>query len=137
MKKKILVVMALAFVTSITAYSQTLTLEIRGIEKVTGTMYIGFYNSTKTFMKTSIYGAAEKVTKKTMVIPIEDLPKGIYAISLYQDENSNNILDTGLFGIPQEKYGFSNNAKGFAGPPSFKQCKFEFKGNKTMIINLL
>jgi uncharacterized protein (DUF2141 family) len=45
-------------------------------------------------------------------------------------------MDTGMFGIPQEKYGFSNDAKGFAGPPSFKQCKFTFNEDLKMIINL-
>jgi len=137
MKKKFFVAIALAFITCTTAYSQTLTLEIRGIEKITGTLYIGFYNSSKTFIKKTVFGCAEKVTSKIMIIPVEGLPKGTYAISLFQDENSNKKLDTGLFGIPQEKYGFSNDAKGFAGPPSFKESKFEFKSNKKLIINLL
>lgn len=136
MKKKTFVAIALAFITYTTAYSQTLTLEIRGIEKITGTLYIGFYNSAKTFTKKTVFGCAEKVTSKTMIIPIEGLPTGTYAISMYQDENSNKTLDTGLFGIPQEKYGFSNDAMGFAGPPSFKQSKFDFRTDKKIIITL-
>jgi uncharacterized protein (DUF2141 family) len=42
--------------------------------------------------------------------------------------NSNNKLDTYFFGLPKEKYGFSRNAKGFIGPPSFKKAKFTLKG---------
>jgi uncharacterized protein (DUF2141 family) len=41
-----------------------------------------------------------------------ELLEGEYAISLYHDVNGNNKLDTGLYGIPVEGYGFSNHAKG-------------------------
>jgi len=136
MKKKFLVAMAFALTTCFTAYSQTFTLEIKGIEKIKGEMYIGFYKSAKTFLKETSYGVCEKVTGKTMTITINDLPKGSYAISLFQDENMNKKLDTGLFGIPLEKYGFSNDAKGYTGPPSFKKCNFIFNANKKMVINL-
>lgn len=137
MKKKILAILAFALVTSFSAYSQTLTLEIRGIEKVTGSLYIGFYSSAKTFTKEAVFGVCEKVTGKIMVIPVKGLAKGSYAISMFQDENANKKLDTGPMGIPVEKYGFSNDARGFAGPPSFKKCLFEFKGDKKLIIHLI
>ncbi len=53
-----------------------------------------------------------------------DLPKGEYAVTAYLDENSNAKLDTNLFGIPAELYGFSRNARGLAGPPPFAQAAF-------------
>ena len=57
---------------------------------------------------------------------IDDLPFGRYAISAYHDENGNGELDTGLFGIPSEDYGFSNNARGGFGPPDFADAAFDF-----------
>ena len=40
------------------------------------------------------------------------------------DENKNRRMDKGMFGIPKEGYGFSNDAMGFMGPPGFDKAKF-------------
>ena len=58
-----------------------------------------------------------------------DLPKGDYAVTAFLDENSNNKLDSNLFGIPTELYGFSRNARGLAGPPSFADAAFRVEGS--------
>ena len=57
---------------------------------------------------------------------IENLAFGKYAISAYHDANSNAELDTGLFGIPTEDYGFSNNARASFGAPDYADAEFEF-----------
>ncbi|MEO6773809.1 MAG: DUF2141 domain-containing protein [Kofleriaceae bacterium] len=49
-----------------------------------------------------------------------------YAIVLLHDENNDNVFQKNLFGIPQEGYGFSNNAKPRFSAPSFDACKFHF-----------
>ena len=36
-------------------------------------------------------------------------------------------MDTGLFGIPSEGYGFSNQAGGAFGPPGFDSASFVFE----------
>jgi uncharacterized protein (DUF2141 family) len=53
-----------------------------------------------------------------------DLPPGRYAIVVMHDENKNDQLDTNMFGIPKEGFGFSNDAKGFMGPPKFRDAAF-------------
>jgi len=42
-----------------------------------------------------------------------------YAIAFFQDENGNGKLDTNLLGIPTEGFGFSKDAMGKLGPPTF------------------
>lgn len=54
-----------------------------------------------------------------------------YALACFHEENKNGKLDTGLFGIPSEGTVASNQAKGFMGPPSFKDAKFAFSGGST------
>ena len=49
------------------------------------------------------------------------------------DENNNGKLDKNLVGIPLEPYGFSNNARGFLGPPSFGDARFQVSGPNTRI----
>ena len=52
------------------------------------------------------------------------VPFGEYAVKVYHDENGNDRLDTRMFGIPKERYGFSNNARGTVGPPDFSEARF-------------
>ena len=53
------------------------------------------------------------------------LPAGKFAVAVFHDENGNDTLDTNLLGIPKEGYAFSENARGFAGPPSFDAAAVE------------
>ena len=48
-----------------------------------------------------------------------DLPPGDYAVAAFHDADGDGELGTNILGIPIEGYGFSNDARGFMGPPSF------------------
>ena len=81
--------------------------------------------------------AKVKITDKGNVqTKFEGLPKGEYAVSVYHDANLNEELDTNMMGIPKESYGFSNNAKGFMGPPSFEDAKVLCNNNISITIKL-
>ena len=54
-----------------------------------------------------------------------NVPAGIYAISVFHDENGNGKLDTNWLGIPREGVGASNNPKPRMGPPKFAAAKFQ------------
>lgn len=58
-------------------------------------------------------------------IKVADLPAGKYAIAVMHDENSDHKFQTGLFGIPKEGFGFSNNPRIYFGPPSFEKAAFD------------
>lgn len=110
-----------------------LTVVVDGIEDVKGSLYVGVYNSDSTFLKKACNGAKVEVTNEVEEI-FFDLPEGEYAISLFQDLNDNSTLDKGAFGIPTEKYGFSNNVEGFMGAPSFAKTKFKLEEDKVIRI---
>jgi len=42
------------------------------------------------------------------------------AIAAYHDVNDNGQLDRNSFGIPSERYGFTRDARGITGPPTFE-----------------
>lgn len=67
---------------------------------------------------------AAGIVEKRCIIIVENLIPGKYAFKYFHDENKNKKLDTNLIGMPKEGFGFSNNAKGKFGPPSFKQTIF-------------
>ena len=115
-----------------------LTIEISGMDTDKGKVFIAIYDSEETFLKSggSTKGAFAVVKNKKATAYFKDLEKGVYAVSLFHDENDNNKMDTKIFGIPKEPYGFSNNATGFMGPPKFKDAKFDLTSNKTMTISV-
>ncbi|MFY9242784.1 MAG: DUF2141 domain-containing protein [Polaribacter sp.] len=104
----------------------------------TGKVFLALYNSPETFLKTSedTKGTNAVVKGKKAVAYFKGLKKGEYAISLFHDENDNNKMDTKIFGIPKEPYGFSNDATGFMGPPKFKDAMFILNTNKTITISV-
>ena len=110
--------------------------ELRDIEKVEGHLYVALYNSEEAFMKKPLTAFRIDVKDTSLSIPCQGLPAGTYAISLFQDENGNGKLDSGAFGIPTEKFGFSNDAEGMMGPPSYAKCSFIFSGDMTLVIHL-
>lgn len=69
-----------------------------------------------------------KIRKGEARCDFEDIPPGTYAMAVIHDENMNGKLDTNWRGIPKEGYGFSNDAKGKVGAPSFSAASFPYDG---------
>lgn len=68
-------------------------------------------------------------------IAITDLDEGTYAVSVFHDMNLNGVLDKNLLGVPAEPYGFSNNARGWMGPPKFADAAFT-TGTRSHILEI-
>lgn len=103
-----------------------LLIRVSGIPSGDGKLLIGIYNKEEGFMDmTKTYrNITLDARKDQMQISIPDLPAGNYAIAVFHDANANGKLDKNMLGIPKEAYGFSNNARGSFGPPSYKDCLF-------------
>lgn len=112
-----------------------LTVVITGIENDKGKIYLAIYDSEETFL-TEVQGIVAAIKDRKSVGIFKGLRKGVYAISLFHDENDNKKMDTKIFGIPKEPYGFSNNVKIFMGPPKFKDVKFNLESDKTISIRV-
>jgi len=63
---------------------------------------------------------------------------GAYAIAIYHDEDSSGKINRGgLFGIPTEAVGFSNNPTILFGPPSLRSVRLDIQHtNQSATINL-
>ena len=126
------------------AFAGTVTVDVRNIE-TKGDMHLAIYDDADVFendngetggaAKGIVDGVIEEVGTGTASYKFE-LPNGTYAIGIFVDANYNNEMDRNLFGIPKEQYGFSNDAKGSFGPPSFKDASFTVSGDMTLEINL-
>ena len=115
--------LSIALAASVIGAQNKLTVVVDGIEKSKGKVLVAVYDSIN-FLKQPLYYGMAKVEsgQEEVSIVIENVATGKYAISVFHDENDNNKLDTGAYGIPIEKYGFSNNARGKMGPPAFQDC---------------
>lgn len=115
----------------------TIEVNISDFETNEGKVYVALYNSEETFLKEYTVGLIGEITNLKSTVTFEGIENGIYAISVFQDKNSNGVLDTNFMGIPSEPTGTSNNAKGYFGPPKFEDAKFEVKEEKIQLnINL-
>jgi len=78
---------------------------------------------------------AMEATGKMVPLTFENVEPGTYAVKIFQDLNGDEKMGTNALGIPNEPFGFSNNAMGNFGPPSFKQAAFEV-GKEPLVIKL-
>jgi uncharacterized protein (DUF2141 family) len=123
---------------SVAARAQNnLEVKIDNIKNDKGDILIGLYSDGQNFPRKTSDGRIVKASKDGVVVAFQDLKPGPYAISVLHDENSNKDMDQNKIGIPKEGYGFSNNAKGSLGPPSFDKAKFELQpGTKDTLISI-
>lgn len=135
---KILIMLAIkaAFFGMQNVTSHDITVNISGLESNDGKILIGLYDEENKFLKDRFKDAIGEIDQEKSTITFTDIPEGTYAISFIHDENDNGKMDTNFMGIPKEDYGCSNNAKGFMGPPKWKDAKFELKSDKTIEITL-
>lgn len=115
-------------------FNTLLTVQITGFEEVTGFARMEIFNSEDGFPRdtsSSVYSASEPVNSGTVTFTIESLEPGIYAITVYHDEDGDGELDMKFFGPPSEKVGTSNDARGRMGPPSFEDACFTL-GNEPL-----
>ena len=102
-----------------------ISLKIEGIENEGGTIMIALFGENDKFLKEPSYSKEIPLSNETSIsLVIENIPYGVYAISIYHDLNNNNKLDANFIKIPKEPIGFSNNYLPKFGPPSFKGASF-------------
>ncbi|GAB2560929.1 DUF2141 domain-containing protein [Spirosoma aerophilum] len=115
----------------------SLTIEVHNVRVMHGAVYVALFKPGKDFPEgkplegKKIDATHERVQTTFSVEP------GEYAIAVYHDENGNGKMDTRMFGIPKEPYGFSNNFRPKMSAPKFSDCGFSVSENgKTVRIKL-
>ncbi|MFK7900773.1 MAG: DUF2141 domain-containing protein [Cyclobacteriaceae bacterium] len=114
----------------------SVNIEVSGYNALKGNIVIALLDTKESYLSSKsdpfkyIY---LPVTEKKVICSFHDISEGEYTIKLYHDENNNNKLDT-YFGIPTEKYGFSNNARGKFGIPSYGKAMFSVSDDVTQKI---
>ncbi|NTW64424.1 MAG: DUF2141 domain-containing protein, partial [Chlorobiaceae bacterium] len=128
MKKSVsLIILIFFFITKTLAAGETIApvvvksdqkgsiiVHVQNLKKPEGLLGVALFSSAQGFPGKSDRAFAKKGVKITATshdVTFDNIPYGTYAISVFHDENSNEKLDTMIFGIPKEGVGVSNNPK--------------------------
>lgn len=96
---------------------------VTGLTDTTGDVKLALYDSPDTHARRPARTLAAPIRAGGAEATFTGLPPGDYSVIAFHDRNANGELDRGMFGRPREPYGFSNDARGAMGPPSFAQAR--------------
>ena len=116
--------------------SGILIIQVNGLQSNKGKVMVALNNSEENYSadKNSAYkGVSTDIIDKKATTTFSELPYGFYAVKVFHDVNNNDELDLNFVGIPQEPYGFSNNARGTFGPASWDDARFEINSDSLII----
>lgn len=100
-----------------------------GLRNDTGFVDMGLYAQTNWLRDAGrLVRCKTRIARRQAVCTLVPPRAGTYAIAFAHDENDNGRVDQGLFGIPLEGYGFSNDAHPVLSAPAFTACRFAYAG---------
>ncbi len=132
-------VVCLTLFTSTAAFATDLQIVVRNMKVARATRTVSGHILVSIFDDSGAFpDEPENAVVKLKLTPaqaanylVTNLPPGEYAIALLHDANDNGKMDKNGIGMPKEGFGFSNDAMGTFGPPSFKKSKFKVDGQLT------
>ena len=111
--------------------AETLSVTVTGFRGARGTLFVTVWRDEAHFLGDVRHAAARgmvPVSGPEMTVTLDGLSRGVYAVTAFQDENGNGVLDRNFIGVPKEPAGVSNDAKGVMGPPKFKDAAIMLDG---------
>ena len=109
----------------------SLSLNIDELRSDRGAVHVAVYDREDSFAK-SLKPYRLRIYKvpadRKLVIRLDSIPPGRYALAAYHDENGNGNLDKNMLGIPKEPYGFSNNPRAKWSAPKYEEVSFALNG---------
>jgi uncharacterized protein (DUF2141 family) len=101
-----------------------ISIRVSGLTPKPGTLRVAVFESSEGFPKpeqstsTTVVESEGDQAEFSLKLPVNHP----LAIAVFQDLDGNKVITKNGFGIPAEPYGFSNNARGVLGPPTFQQA---------------
>lgn len=122
---KTCIIVILLFTGSKTIAQVELVVTVTNISSSRGNILVALYNSENTFLKKKYHLTKAVATKGAVEVKLTDVPAGEYAIAVLHDENCDEKFNSNFYGKPVEGFGFSNNVRGFFGPPSYEKVRIK------------
>jgi uncharacterized protein (DUF2141 family) len=126
MKKLIMLCLIAGLAVNVMAQTK-LQVTVKNIKGHKGDILVGLFDNDKDFPRNAMDGKVTKASGNEVTVVFENVKPGKYAVSVLHDANRNKDLDKNKLGIPKEGFGFSNNAMGAIGPPSFEKAQIDLQ----------
>lgn len=98
-----------------------LTVQVTGAASDAGAVWVGLYASQEAFDGgVEVASAMLPVSDAAAGAVFEDLKPGEYGVIAFHDANGDRDFNRNFIGMPQERYGFSNNPR-----PRFRGAHWE------------
>ena len=129
---------AAALLAPLAALAADLSVNVADGPATEATLYVALYDSAAAFAGSKSQAAQTLPLRAgTARLQFSGLPPGRYALRVFADENGNGKLDTNPVGLPIERYGFSNDAKGNRGAPDFEAAALNLESaNVQTVVHL-
>jgi uncharacterized protein (DUF2141 family) len=108
-----------------TCQAARLDVELTGVENGQGLVRVAVCTPETFATKHCPFSGAAPARPESVVVSVNGIPPGRYAVQAYHDEDGNGHLRRGLFGIPSEAIGFSRDARVTLSAPPFEDAAIE------------
>lgn len=103
----------------------TLVVTLTGMKSDDGSLVYAMWSGPEGWLEANaVREGTAPITDGTVTLRFDALPYGEYAISAYHDANDNGRIDTGMFRVPKEPLGTSNDPRIRFGPPKYEDAAF-------------
>jgi uncharacterized protein (DUF2141 family) len=112
---------------SVAASASQLTVTIDGLKNTKGNICLSLFSQAEGFPAQADRAVALQCIAARDVaegVTFQGLSAGNYAIAVFHDANADGKLNTGIFGIPKEGFGFSRNPAIKTRAPRFNETAF-------------
>ncbi len=116
------------------ARAGTVTVQVSALRSDRGVVLIAICDAESFLTRFCPYFTRARAAAGTLIVDVEGVEDGSYAVQVIHDENDNRQFDRNFLGIPGEGYGFSNDAIGlFYSPPDFADAAIEVAGDAVKV----
>jgi uncharacterized protein (DUF2141 family) len=118
------------------ASNNQLTVMIDGLKNQQGQVCLSLFSQPEGFPAAADRAVTSRCVPVSEIsdgIILANLPSGNYAIAVFHDANADGKLNTGIFGIPKEGFGFSRNPRITTRAPRFNETAFTLDNQATQI----
>ncbi len=115
-------VASLALALCSTACPATLEVAVHGVRSARGFVRVAVCGRATFLTENCEYFADAPAVAGTTTLRVRGVTPGAYAIQVFHDDTGGGVIHRGIFGIPREGIGFSNDAKLHIRGPRFDEA---------------
>jgi uncharacterized protein (DUF2141 family) len=100
----------------------TLEVTVHGVRSTKGFVRVAVCDRATFLTENCQYFADAPAIRGTTTLMVPNVAPGDYAVQAFDDDTGGGVIHQGLFGIPREGIGFSNNARLHLRGPKFDEA---------------